>query len=66
MTLLRSVLALQLAIGIAVALVFYRALAGPPDRPTPAEEAKRKLRELDGLDTLTGVRSDNGSEAAAP
>jgi len=60
MSFLRSVLALQLALGIAVALVVYRALAGPPPRPTPAQEAKRRLGELEELDTLVGSRSDNG------
>jgi len=59
MSFLRSVLALQLALGIAVALVVYRALAGPP-APTPAQEVKRRLAELDELDTLVGSRTDNG------
>ena len=63
MTFLRSVLALQLAMGIAVALVVYRALAGPQGRPTPAQEAKRRLAELEELQTLAGSRSDNGSAA---
>lgn len=66
MSFLRSVLALQMAIGIAVALVIYRALAGPaPPPPTPADQAKRRLAELEELDTLVGSRSDNG-EASAP
>jgi len=63
---LRSIVALQLAIGICVALVVYRALTGPPARPTPAQEAKRRLAELEELETLAGSRSDNGGEAAAP
>ena len=65
MTFLRSVLALQLACGIAVALVVYRALAGPPPRPTPAQEAKRKLSEMEQMEMLIGPHSDNG-EAASP
>ena len=63
MSFLRSILALQLAMGIAVALVVYRALAAPPAKPTPAQEAKRRLAELEKLETLAGSRSDNGSAA---
>ena len=65
MNLLRSFLAFQLAIGIAVALVVCRALAGPPPpKPTPAEQVKRRLEELEELETLAGSRSDNGETAS--
>ena len=54
---IRRIIALQLALGISVALIAYYALTEPDRRPARRRQdrLRQDIEEIEALDTLTGV-----------